>query len=110
MRPSPLSSSRFTTIGVMLTCADCLKGAPTASFAGAVFAVPPHWISFVGSTFANGTGGSVHVGSLPVPVHAPTSQTVFGGQSQSSSHGQLAIPAPGSVHMLGKYVVLPQVY
>src|SRR5262245_5012251 len=103
--PSPLSSSRLMTMGVMLTCADIGKGALTALWL-ALFK-PPHWISLIGSTFWKGSGGSVHVGAFPVPTHLPTSQAVYCGQSQSSSQGHAASPIPGSLHMLGKYDWLP---
>src|SRR5205085_8093138 len=56
-----------------------------------------------------GSGGSVHVGAFPVPMHLPTSQAVYCGQSQSSSQGHAASPMPGSLHVLGKYDWLPHV-
>src|SRR5689334_20372891 len=86
IRPSPLSSSRLTTIGVIETSDESGNGAPTAFFADCP--VPPHWISFVGRTFLKSTGGSVHVGAFPVPVQRPASHAVNGGQSQSSSQVQ----------------------
>ncbi len=46
MSPSPLSSSRFTTTGVALTCEEVGKGAFTAFFI--VWSRPPHWISLTG--------------------------------------------------------------
>src|SRR5262245_39205803 len=76
MRPSPLSSSRFTTAGVADDCADVGNGEFTAWRAAAPCPVPPHWISFTGRAFANGTGGSEQVGATPVPVHCPTSQAL----------------------------------
>src|SRR4051812_32939418 len=83
MSPSPLSSSRLTTAGAMVFWDELGNGLPTAF--GLAMPRPPHWISIVGGTAANGSGGSEQVGAAPVPTHTPTSQAAYAGQSQSSS-------------------------
>src|SRR5687767_5701172 len=91
-RPSPLSSSRLITIGVVATCPDHANGLP--STIGSATLSPPQWNSSCGNTSSKGGGGSVQVGSTPVPVQAPVSHTVFSGQSQSSSQLQpIGLPA-----------------
>src|SRR5688572_3541904 len=100
MRPSPLSSSRLITIGVVATCADQPNGLSLAT--GSATLSPPQRNSSCGNTSSNGVGGSVQVGSSPVPAQAPVSQTVNGGQSQSSSQVQPIGPPAASLHSLSK--------
>src|SRR4051794_39430855 len=107
-RPSPLSSSRFTTSGGETTCDDHGKALPAASSfveSAALYEclVPsPQRNSTAGSTSWNGVAGNVQVGATPVPTHAPASHVMNGGQSQSSSHVQAPQPAASAAHWLMK--------
>ena len=73
IRPSPLSSSRLATTGTITTWVESSKGLPVAL---GLAKVPPQVISFCGSTLAKGSGGSLQVGSTPVPSQRPASQSV----------------------------------
>src|SRR6187401_3378524 len=86
IRPSPLSSSRFTTIGVDATCADHGNARPAAL--GLAAFKPPQRNSSFGSTSSKRAGGRVQVGATPVPLQTEASQVVNSGQSQSPSQVQ----------------------
>src|SRR5690349_18168233 len=94
IKPSPLSSSRFTTSGVLATCLDQEKGTRSGCVA--------HRNSSCGSTSGSGVGASVHTGTLPVPLQNPASHTVLGGQSQSSSQVQPEALDDSSLQVLSK--------
>src|SRR5690606_13480852 len=86
MKPSSLSSVRFTTSGVEIDWVEFGYGESSAR--GLSAPSLPHSISGSGNTSSKGTAGNVQVGASPVPLQVPTSQVVNEGQSQSSSQLQ----------------------
>src|SRR5688572_22508294 len=101
MKPSSLSSVRFTTSGVEMDCVEFGKGEPVAS--GSTAPSLPQTISGLGNTSSKGRAGNVHVGASPEPLQVPTSQVVNEGQSQSSSQLQPTPLVAESSQVLSKY-------